>query len=65
MIFHHSDEEPIYFSEPDFPALGNIKDTQHEIIKYMKSQDHTKLYQSLIVIDDFADDEKFTRRSKL
>ena len=31
----------------------------------MKSQGHTQLYQILITIDDFADDEQFSRRSKL
>ena len=65
MKIQHSDEEPIYFSEPYFPALETIIDTQHRIIKYMKSQCHTKLYQILIIIDDFADDEQFSRISKL
>ena len=46
MKVQHTDEEPIYFSEPDFPALENIIDTQHKIIKYMKSQGHTKLYKN-------------------
>ena len=65
MKVQHSDEEPIYFSEQDFAALENIINTQHKITKYMKSQGHTKLYQILIVIDDFADDEQFLRISKL
>ena len=65
MKVQHSDEEPIHFSEPDFEALDNFIDAQHRIIKYMKSQGHTKLYQIIIVIDDFADDEQCSRRSKL
>ena len=31
----------------------------------MKAKGHTKLYQILIVIDDFADEPAFTRQSKL
>ena len=31
----------------------------------MKQQNHTKIYQILIVIDDFADDPVFSRHSKL
>ena len=26
----HTDEEPVYFSEPDFDALENKIDTQHK-----------------------------------
>ena len=32
MKVQHTEEEPIYFSEPDFEALQNIIDTQHKII---------------------------------
>mgnify|MGYP003642016498 FL=1 len=65
MKVENTDEDPIYFSEPNMSALENIIETQHQIIKYMKTQEHTKLYQILIIIDDFADDEKFSRHSKL
>ena len=65
MKVQHTDEEPVYFSEPDFAALGNIIDAQHKTIKYMKSQGRTKLYQIFIVIDDWADDEQLSRRPKL
>ena len=65
MQVKHTEEEPIYFSEPDFEALEKIIETQHKIVKYMKDKGHKKLYQILIVIDDHADDEKFSKRSKL
>ena len=65
MKVHHTDEEPIYFSEPNCEAFENIIETQHKIIKYMKSQCHTKLYQILIIIDGHADDEQFIKQSKL
>ena len=65
MKVNHTDEEPIYFAEYEPEALENIIDTQHKIITYMKKQKHTKLYQILIIIDDFADHEKFCKHSKL
>ena len=40
-------------------------DKQHKVIDYLKSQDSTKMIQTLIVIDDVADDPSFTRNSKL
>ena len=65
MKVKHTDEEPIYFQEYEPEALENIIDTQHKIITYMKKQNHKKLYQILIIIDDFADHEKFCKHSKL
>ena len=40
-------------------------DKQHKVLDYLKSQGSTKIFQILIVIDDFADDPSFTRNSKL
>ena len=60
-----TEEEPIYFSEYDPSQLEKIITTQHKIIKYMKDRGDKKLFQILIVIDDFADDEKFSKHSKL
>ena len=45
--------------------LEAIIDKQHKVINYMKSQGHTKMFQILIVIDDWADDPSFTHNSKL
>ena len=61
----HTKEEPIYFDHYDAEALSDIIDTQHKIIDYMKKQNHNKLHQILVIIDDFADDVAFTRQSKL
>ena len=60
-----TDEEQFYFSEYDSIALQTIIDTQRTITEYQKKQDHKKLYQILIVIDDFADSPEFSRHSKL
>jgi hypothetical protein len=58
-------EEPIYFDHYDPVALDKIITTQHKLAEYMKKQDHKKIYQILIVIDDFADSPQFTKQSKL
>lgn len=65
MKVKHTKEEPIYFDHYDPAALENIIDTQHKVAEYMKKQDIKKIYQILIVIDDFADSPAFTRQSKL
>lgn len=59
------DKEKIYFDHYDAEALENIIATQHKIAEHMKQQNHTKIFQILIVIDDFADDPTFSRHSKL
>ena len=58
-------EDPIYFHSYEPEALQNIIDTQHKVAEYMKNKNHKKIYQILIIIDDFADDPRFTRQSKL
>ena len=59
------DKERIYFDTYEPDALAHIMKTQHKVIEYMKEHKHKKLFQILIVIDDFADDVSFTRNSKL
>ena len=58
-------EEPIYFDHYDPDALANILETQHKITNFLKKRGDKKLFQILIIIDDFADDPSFTRQSKL
>jgi len=65
MKVQNTKEEPIYFDEYNPAALENIIDTQHKVAEYMKAKNHKKIYQILVVIDDFADSPAFTRQSKL
>jgi len=65
MKVSHTDEDPIYFDHYDSDALAKIIDTQHKITNYMKKQNKTKLFQILVIVDDFADDPSFTRQSKI
>ena len=58
-------DEKIYFDNYDAEALRFILETQHKVIDYMKKKRYKKLFQILIIVDDFADDPKFTRQSKL
>ena len=65
MKVQHTDKEPIYFDHYDPEALSNILDIQHKITMHMKSQGRTKMFQILIIVDDFSDDPSFTRSSKM
>ena len=60
-----SDREKCYFDSYDPAELEQFINTQKKIIDYQKEQKHKYLYQILIVIDDFADDTNFTRKSQL
>ena len=61
----HTEEEPIYFSEYNSEELEKIINTQRKVTEFQKKENHKKLYQILIVIDDFADSVEFSRHSKL
>jgi GTPase SAR1 family protein len=65
MKVEDSKEEPIYFDHYDQAALTNIIDTQTQITEHMKKKGKSKMFQILIVIDDFADDRAFSRNSSL
>jgi hypothetical protein len=58
-------KESIYFDHYDPEALDKIISTQHKVAEHMKTKGFTKIYQILIIVDDFADDPVFSRSSKL
>ena len=58
-------EDPIYFDEYHPEDLLNIIETQTKITNYMKQHKKTKMFNVLIIIDDFADNASFSRNSKL
>ena len=60
-----NDREKCYFDSYDPSELEQVIKTQQKVIDYQKEQKHKDLYQILIVIDDFADDTNFTRKSTL
>ena len=59
------EQEKIYFDEYQHEELEKVIDTQFKLIDHMKKQEYKKLYNILIVVDDFADSPSFTRHSKL
>jgi len=65
MKVQHTEDEPIYFDHYDPEALYKIINTQQKVIEYQKKQNHKKLFSVLIIVDDFADDPKFSRHSKI
>ena len=62
---NETDDEKFYYSEYDKDALMEIIETQKQISEYQKKKNHKRLYQILIVIDDFADDSAVSRHSQL
>jgi hypothetical protein len=48
-------DEEFYFDNFDEAALSDIINTQRKIVEYQKKHDHKKLFQILVIIDDFAD----------
>ena len=65
MKVQHTDDDLIFVHHYDSDALHEILDTQHNITEYTKKKNFNKLFQILIIIDDFADDPSFTRQSKM
>ena len=66
MDVHETDTEKYYFDHYNPEALENIIEQQKKIVTHMKAtKSKSKLFQILIIIDDFADDPSFSRHSKL
>ena len=60
-----SDREKCSFDRYEPSGLEQVIKTQQKVIDYQKEQKHTDLYQILVVIDDFADNPDFARKSQL
>jgi hypothetical protein len=58
-------EDKLFFDEYDPEALQKIIDTQRAVVQHQKQEKHKRLYQVMIIVDDFADDPAFSRQSKL
>ena len=65
MKVQHTEDEPIYFDHYNPEASYKIINTQQKVIEYQKKQNHKKLFSVLIIVDDFSDDPKFSRHSKI
>ena len=59
-----NDREKCYPDSYDPSELEQVINTQQKVTNY-KNRKHKYLYQILVVIDDFADDTNFTRKSQL
>ena len=46
-------------------ALKKIIETQHKVIDFQKKNKQKELFSVLIVVDDFADDQRFVRYSNI
>lgn len=60
---HESDREHFYFDTFDQTEFKQIITTQAKIVKHMKDRNMKKLYNIVIIIDDFLDNQMFLRRT--
>ena len=58
-------KEKFYYEDYDPIALMKIIQTQHNVIDFQKKNKQEDLFSILFVVDDFADDPKFTRYSNI
>ena len=58
-------KEKLFYDHYDAEALETIVSNQHKLAEHMKTKGYTKIFQILIIVDDFADDPAFSRHSKL
>ena len=59
-------EPPLFYDTNDQENLERIIDTQRKVTEHLKSKKDTKkLFQILIIIDDWADSPDFSRKSQL
>ena len=65
MKVQETKDDKFYYDTYEPEALERIIDIQHKITDYMKKNKYKTLYQILIIVDDVADDPRFTRQSKL
>ena len=59
------DEPSLYYDTYDPESLENIITTQRKIVEHQKNKKSNKLFSILLIVDDFADDQSFSRNSKL
>ena len=60
------DDEPnFYYDSYDPESLEAIIESQTKIVEYQKKHNHNRIFQILIIVDDFADSPDFSRQSKL
>ena len=60
-----TNDDPIYCDHYDPESLHEILDTQQKITDYTKKKNVKRLFQIIIIIDDFAGSPEFTRQSKM
>ena len=56
--------EPAFFEEFDVGVLQQIVDRHKAVVQLQKDQGQRRLYNLLVVIDDFADDQRVMRHGK-
>jgi len=57
-------KEPAFFEDFDIAAMQGIIDRHKKIVQTQKDRGEKRLYSVLIIVDDFADDQRVMRRGK-
>ncbi len=65
MTVRSTADEPVYFEHSDPEDLANIPETQRKTTTLLKNEGDDKFFRIVITIDDFVDDPRFTRPSKI
>ena len=60
-----TEKEQCFLEEYIASHLQSVIEKHHKVIEYQKKNDHTSLHSCLLVVDDMADNEKFSRHSNL
>ena len=60
-----TEKEKVFFDEYKPEELEVVINRQHKITEYQKKNGHKQLHSILIIVDDFADSEEFSRNSPL
>ena len=63
MKIQHTEDDPIYFDTFN-EQMKHIIDTQEKIVKYMKDNDFSKIFNIAIIVDDFSDNKDVARKNK-
>lgn len=64
-IGFQSEDDKYLFDHYNYSDLEKVIEDQKKIATHQKDNNHKKIHQILIVVDDFADSPEFSRHSKL
>ena len=61
----NAEKERIYHDDFNQQDMEDVIELQHKISKYQKDHDFKKLFSTLIILDDFIDDARFSKHNSM